>query len=78
MALYIHVLIGRFWSYDGFVGKSYNYFCETWANVTPLPANQIIVDVRRMLGSSDWSTDPVWLKQCWFVLEETYSKRMVW
>ncbi|KAL3412451.1 hypothetical protein V8F44DRAFT_634922 [Aspergillus fumigatus] len=64
--------------YDGFVGKSYNYFCDTWANVTPLPANQIIVDVRRMLGSSDWSTDPVWLKQCWFVLEETYSKRMVW
>jgi hypothetical protein len=54
--------------------KSYKCFCDTRAEVTPLQANLIVVDVSRILGSSDWPADPVWVKQCRFVLEETYNK----
>lgn len=59
--------------------KSYKCFCDTRAEVSPpLQANLVVVDVSRILGSSDWPADAVWYKQCRFVLEETYSKLIYW
>jgi hypothetical protein len=54
--------------------KSYKSLCDTRAEVSPLQANEEVVDVNRVLGSADWPGDVVWFKQCRFVFEETYSK----
>jgi hypothetical protein len=53
--------------------------CDTWAKVCPqLQVNLAVVDVTRILGSSDWPADDVWFKQCRHAREKTYRTLGFW